>query len=79
MEAALFGLAWEVGCDWLTGAGPATRSELIEWTEQKAIKFGISFLGDAASTFVDAVIDAADDGAPNEAAEACNQVPDSGF
>jgi hypothetical protein len=78
LQEAAGALAWDVGCDIVTGNIPSTRDDVGYYLEMRAASFGLEFTGDAAP-FGKALLEAMDAGGGNDASTACSHIRDTGF
>lgn len=80
LDEALEALAWEVGCDIAGGSIPKVAEEVEGWLLDKAVSFGIEFLGDGAQVMAEGLLATLDEtGEASDAAEACQRIEDAGF
>jgi hypothetical protein len=78
LREAFASLVWDVGCDIVAGNLPEDADAVAADLFNRAVAFGIEFFDDFEQDVAEAILDAvsADD---NEAAQRCQQLPDSGL
>jgi hypothetical protein len=77
VREAFASLVWDVGCDIVAGNLPDDTDALADYLLERAVAFGIQFFEEAERDVAEAVLDAVSADA-NEAAQRCQQLPDSG-
>ncbi|MGH2555294.1 MAG: hypothetical protein ACRDHO_06215 [Actinomycetota bacterium] len=78
-RSALRALAWDVGCDVVTGLIRPTDEDVTHWLIQRSVDFGLAFTGDV-QVIGRALLNAVGFSLQrSDAAEACSQIADVGL